>query len=469
MSNSNSNKPTLKSTEIHNTPSIIDKNVSISRVHEPHWVNNITRLNETNVNLMRANLIKYIDLVVEALFKDVKTDINTLIKNSAGWVQFHTDTESKVTNAIGEIFNLVDSSVENGNENHNSNELSTEHKYQAAFGRFTIANGDAQFVCGRANKAVENALFIVGCGDDYILTEDATPQNGVTYYTRETEFGPYHRFEGTKFEEGTTYFEKDRSNALVINGNGTVNILEDVTFDSNGTFNGTVTFNYDVTFEELVTLKKGFNATGDSTVTGKLKVTAAPTAKQHVVRKKELDDLRKEISGALHYIGMTNIIPVPVPEDKHIDIYILDENAVEVTYKLQSVTAVAGDVVIVANVVDGIPVSSGEEYIFDGNSWTDYSENANYVVTKIYEEQQQKLHRALFSDSDGETPDWSDDNTSPDAKSLQTQLKTEIQKSNETLSLAISTLSDSIDEFHSNYFIFDGGGAQEADPDGDWN
>ena len=370
---------------------ILKGNISPSKVYQPQWINNQTRLNQTNVELMRSNLIKYIDLVAGSLFTNIKNDINSIIDKSAGWVQLNTANDD----IVGEIFNDYD-----------NNKVAPNKKYQATFGTYTEANGNGQFVCGNANEVVENALFIVGCGNfDYQITDDSTPQDGVTYYTLDN--GIYKKFEGTNFKEGTYYYELviDKQNALVINDDGTLEILKDITFDGNA-FNGTVRFKDRIIFEQ------GFDATGDSSVDGKLEVTKVPTLTTHVVRKKELDDLRREISGALHYIGKTTTTLNNGDTTNPIPIYDAESG------KTENIIAVAGDVVIING--------TQNEFIFDGSSWTDYSAYGNYVLTKTYEDEQEKLTRALFSN--GEVPQWSDTNSNVNFKSLQTQLQTKISQ-----------------------------------------
>lgn len=65
-------------------------------------------------------------------------------------------------------------------------------------------------------KALEDVLF--GSDDTYAETEDATPQAGVTYYTRSgagTSQSPYvyTEFEGDSFVQGTTYYVKEEHSA----------------------------------------------------------------------------------------------------------------------------------------------------------------------------------------------------------------------------------------------------------------
>ena len=65
-------------------------------------------------------------------------------------------------------------------------------------------------------KALEDVLF--GADDTYAATEDATPQDGKTYYTRSgagTSASPYvyTEFTGDTFDAGTTYYEKTANDA----------------------------------------------------------------------------------------------------------------------------------------------------------------------------------------------------------------------------------------------------------------
>lgn len=305
-------KPIIVSEDIGNT-SIIKGNVAPSKVYDPQWINNQTRLNQTNVELMRSNIIRYIDSIARDLYKTIKNDYNNLVKKGAGWVDFDINSDLE-TEIYGEVFN-----------DYENNSVSHEHTYQATFGTYTQANGDAQFVCGKYNDEVENALFIVGCGTDTIV----------------------------------------RENAIVVNEDGSVHILTDVTYDGKQTFTGT-----------KVTIKN------DLEVGGKLIASKKPTAKNHVVRKQELDELRSEISGALHYIGKTTTTLTDGSTTNPIAIYDAESG------ETSNITAVAGDVVIING--------TQNEFIFDGKSWTDYSAYGNYVLTKTYEDEQDKLNKAAF-------------------------------------------------------------------------
>ena len=346
-------KPTQLSTDLDNK--ILSTVVQNTYVKEPIWINNQTRLNESNMNNLRNRLISYSDGTLKNTYTNLIQHLNTIINRTAGWNSF-APTDGGFTNPIGAVFNDFANNKAEG-------------QFSAAFGRCTIANGEAQFVCGKYNED-KDALFIVGCGES----------------------------------------DDKRSNALVVTVDGNVQLLKDVTFDGNETFNGTVIFN------DTVNLENGFTSNKDSTVDGKLTVTKAPTAKTHVVRKKELDALRDEISGALHYIGVTDKIPT---DQETIDIYEIND---EGNFILKPRNVTDGDVVLVGqldengNIIykdeNGSPTTDGREYIYNGKTWTYYGAYANYVPKMEYEDQVKLFNQRI----------WGKDTTPTDGDTIVKQL-----------------------------------------------
>lgn len=223
---------------------ILSNAKSITRVKEPYWTNNVTRLNETNMNALRDNLINYLDQALASTYRTVAEDINEVIKRTAGWQQVSAD--KRTYGELGEIFSDY---INN----------STDSKYSAVFGENNKVgkNQEGQFIVGRYAATPEEiedniyALFVIGNG-----TSDT-----------------------------------DRANALIVKTDGSVDIagklsLGDILQLENG----------------LTITNGGLQVSGNSEVVGNLIVTKAPTSQQHVVRKKELDALREEISGDIDVI-----------------------------------------------------------------------------------------------------------------------------------------------------------------------
>ena len=293
---------------------ILSEAKNTSRVKEPYWTNNVTRLNESNMNNLRDNLITYLDQSISRTYNHLTEDITTeIIDRNAGWRSFEVDGFTR--DYLGEIFNDYSNNT-------------AESKYSSVFGENNHIgiNQDGQFVIGRYANTEEEAngvyaLFVIG--------------NGTS--------------------------NENRHNAIIVKTDGSVEI------------------------------------NGNTKITGKLTVTGRPTAKQHVVRKQELDELRSEISGALHYRGITPSIPTSA------DIIILeiDETDVESNVKENEITAVAGDVVLVGSVDENNNITTeGNEYIFDGSTWADYSTSANYVLKKVYAKDLEDINNKITTEAE---------------------------------------------------------------------
>lgn len=354
---SNQIPPINESVIIGNTD-IISGNVSSSKVYQPQWINNQTRLNETNINVMRSNLINYVNRVSGSLYKSLIEHYNKLVKENAGWVVIENNT------SYGEIFN-----------DYQNNTVDNKYRYQVAFGTYTNAKGEAQFVCGKYNAEVENALFIVGCGNSTttyeIVAKGTTFDPNNTYYTKDGD--TYTEAKISSFEEGKDYYTQtiteNRENALVIKADGSVEIIK------------------------------------NTKINGTLMVTGTPTEPTHVVRKKELDELRSELRGALHYIGVTKSLTVETENGNQIVIYD-DTKDFEVfeyydektkTNKFTTVSLSNGDVAIIGKWLDSdgqevtevpedttglIFTATGDECIYNDGKWTYYGAYANYVPLK---------------------------------------------------------------------------------------
>lgn len=360
--------------------SILSDAKNNSRVKEPYWINNVTRLNETNMNTLRDNLIRYLEEALSRTYGVLASDIDEVIKRNAGWQQ--VSPEGRTLEEFGEIFSDYDNNEAKSN-------------FSAAFGENNKVgeNQPGQFIIGRYASDVEKtedgvyALFIIGNGRGYIETTADTPQDGVTYYVKNS----VDKYEAvtsiSEFEEGKTYYELNRANALVVKTDGSVDFLNNIHINNGVEVTGTAQFN------------------------GKVSVKKPPTAKTHVVRKQELDELRSEISGALHYIGVVESAPESNATSVKI-IYIKEDGTKGETeysttgteYKLNS-----GDIVLVGTYYDTDPITSkkiepeirseGNEFILsitDGIcNWADYSSHANYVLTATYAEDQEKLRNDL--------------------------------------------------------------------------
>lgn len=76
----------------------------------PNWINNITRLNATNMNSIFSTIKTYIDTIVANSYNTTGQLIAAVIELSAGWKTSPTDT--------GEIFNDYENNEANGNYSH---------------------------------------------------------------------------------------------------------------------------------------------------------------------------------------------------------------------------------------------------------------------------------------------------------------------------------------------------------------
>ena len=420
--------PNKKNTSIDQT-SIITGNVTPSKVYEPQWINNQTRLNQTNVELMRSNMIKYVNSISRDLYKELVQNHNDLIKNSAGWVIFNVDGD-----AVGEIFN---------SDSNNNNTVNDKKKYQAAFGKFTSVNGEAQFVCGKYNAEEEDALFIVGCGSN----------------------------------------ENDRRNAIVVKADGSVSILNNVLFAN------------PVEFDSRVLLKGPVRFEGTAEFLSQVIVDTAPSDARGVVRKAELDALRDEISGALHYIGVTPCLKIEDDKsvtviDEDFKIYLNNGNF-KTGIKLHD-----GDVVLIGEYNDDdIFITTGDECIYSNGSWTYYGAYANYVPMKEYQKNRNQDNTARETADkaiiekiweEGLLPSEDDDTISERIDAVQqyitklagvgySDIPSDYLNSNTTLRSEIDKLKKDIDDINANIDLngihIDGGGVPEdaANWEGNFN
>ena len=278
-------KPSEFTKELDNS---ILSNVAVNTsVKEPIWINNQTRLNESNMNNLRNRLISYSDGTLKATYRQLTQQLNKIIARTAGWNSFE-DTDLSFSDPIGVVFNDYNNNTATG-------------KFSATFGTGTKAVSEGQFVIGKYNGTDDAAIFIIG--------------------------------------DGTS--DTNRSNLFSLNKDGQIKSSKTLS------------------------------------IVGRLAVSQAPSSSTHVVRKKELDDLRNEISGALHYIGKTTTELSDGSSTNPVAIYDVE------TKTTTNITAVAGDVVLINGTQD--------EFIFDGKNWSDYSAYGNYVVRKEYESNIDKI------------------------------------------------------------------------------
>lgn len=351
--------------------SITKGNRESARVFQPQWVNNQTRLNSSNVELMRSNLMSYIEKIVASLHDQTNRRFNQTQKESAGWVVFEDSG-----GILGEVFN--EEPIDNSTSTRN-NAVSIGKKYQAVFGQCNIANGNAQFVCGKYNSEVADALLIVGCGND------TDSRNNALVVSKDGDIQLYKDvIISENLQVGGTTTLKD---TLVVN-NGTEDTFK-VTKDGNTTITGSLTVNKNLTVgndttlgnadTDKTTIKGILTVDATSTFNKNVNVTESPTDETHVVRKKELDDLRSEISNALHYIGVTSTELNDKSTNKTVDI------------NGSTVTVNAGDVVICKG--------SNKEFIFDGTYWYDYGSSDNYVLKKIYDADKENIEKNISDET----------------------------------------------------------------------
>lgn len=120
-----------------------------------NWINNYTRLNSFNMNSLYSFIEAYSNWAVTKTTDYInKNIIEPLVLSNAGWV----DPNSRA----GEIFNDYYNNQATG-------------AFSSAFGENNKASSDNQFVIGKFNEADDNAVFIVGWGEN-----DSNRKNIVT-------------------------------------------------------------------------------------------------------------------------------------------------------------------------------------------------------------------------------------------------------------------------------------------------
>ena len=314
-------KPTTLKTELD---SALLNSVAVNTlVKDPIWINNQTRLNESNMNNLRNRLISYSDGTLKSAYRNLAQSLNTLMLRTAGWNSFE-ESDLQFRTPIGAIFNDYDNNIASG-------------KFSAAFGTHTKATSDGQFVMGKYNAEDANALFVIGNGEA----------------------------------------EDNRSNIFTVKQNGVTEAV-------------------------------------------KMSVKQSPTALTHVVRKKELDALRSEITGALHYVGVTKSLTIQDESGvkivtaespfKIFDYY--NEDTKENIFK--DIALSDGDVAVIGKwlnssneeVAEGtegaIFTATGDECIYKDGKWTYYGAYANYVPSYEFEQALDKKADLINPTFDGE-------------------------------------------------------------------
>lgn len=120
-----------------------------NQVQPINWINNITRLNQGNMNAFYEFIASYANWAGSQTAEYLNNNVlRPMILQSAGW-----STELKNENpAAGEIFSDYTNNKAFG-------------KYSSSFGENNVAAEDHQFVIGKFNADDSNAAFIVGYGN----------------------------------------------------------------------------------------------------------------------------------------------------------------------------------------------------------------------------------------------------------------------------------------------------------------
>lgn len=136
------------------------------------WINNQTRLNETNMNELTGFIQKYAKQIGISVEEFLSRDIESLIELNAGWkvqkdsINLNEDgTLSREVNK-GELFNdYINNKAEGKYSSASGTHTSASGENSSANGLGTVANESAQFIVGKYNKPDSTgALFEVGNG-----------------------------------------------------------------------------------------------------------------------------------------------------------------------------------------------------------------------------------------------------------------------------------------------------------------
>lgn len=129
-------------------------NQETNKTQPINWKNNLTRLNEFNMNTLVSFISQYANWAAEKSVRyyaetSMAPVIEELIRHSAGW----TTDSTTVVKTDGEIFNDYVNSTATG-------------AYSAVFGENNNAENPYELVIGRFNAPQRQAVFVVGWGMD---------------------------------------------------------------------------------------------------------------------------------------------------------------------------------------------------------------------------------------------------------------------------------------------------------------
>lgn len=134
------------------------------------WVNNVTRLNATNMNSIYAYLQGYARQVGTITDTQIDQVLAQIIQQNAGWKL------SPTNNPVGEIFNDYQNNQATANYSHAQGQnTQANHVASDAGGTGTKTGADSQTVRGTYNNPQADTLFEIGNG-----TSDSDRKNAFT-------------------------------------------------------------------------------------------------------------------------------------------------------------------------------------------------------------------------------------------------------------------------------------------------
>lgn len=129
------------------------------------WVNNVTRLNASNMNDL-VNFIKsYSKEASSNVEESISEDIENFIDLNAGWKTSPDDADGNV--AGGEVFNdYVNNTASGQFSSAKGTNTTASGKSSQASGNGTIASGENSFAAGENTQATAKNQFVVGANND---------------------------------------------------------------------------------------------------------------------------------------------------------------------------------------------------------------------------------------------------------------------------------------------------------------
>ena len=131
------------------------------------WINNITRLNATNMNALVGYIQGYTQELGNLIDSTYSLTLQNLIEQNAGWkVQVDTINQdgSRIVNK-GELFNdYVNNTAEGLYSHAQGTNTSASGQASSAAGSYTTAGYPNQFVIGTYNNNLQTNIFEIGGG-----------------------------------------------------------------------------------------------------------------------------------------------------------------------------------------------------------------------------------------------------------------------------------------------------------------